>query len=222
MRGNIKSFEKPFTHAEVVALAERTLKRFGGDMSKAGSYARSMEDRYESSKWAQVVEVLATYRRDHATKKSARQLQHEIDEVLTKRSHATEAFTPVKIGVSPGGVEWVAYRPEDVAPMTARLAALRAKAAAGPKVAAKPGTLRHLYVLTIRDRKGTKLAEPTGRRDARGRMEVRVWNASQRKWQQGRQVVDTPDGYYVDERPAREADLKRYGFKLPAGHYLAS
>lgn len=68
MRGNIKSFEKPFSHAEVVALAERTLKRFGGDRNKAGRYARSMENRYESSKWAQVVEVLATSS-SHATKK---------------------------------------------------------------------------------------------------------------------------------------------------------
>ena len=74
MRGNIKSFEKPFTHAEVVALAERTLKRFGGDRNKAGRYARSMENRYESSKWAQVVEVLATSRH-HATKKSPSQSQ---------------------------------------------------------------------------------------------------------------------------------------------------
>jgi hypothetical protein len=66
VRGNIKSFEKPFTHAEVVALAERILKRFGGDRNKAGRYARSMENRYESSKWAQVVEVLATSGRHHA------------------------------------------------------------------------------------------------------------------------------------------------------------
>ena len=82
MRGNIKSFEKPFTHAEVVALAERTLKRFGGVRSKAGRYARSMENRYESSKWAQVVEVLATSGRDHATKKSSAQLDREVAEVL--------------------------------------------------------------------------------------------------------------------------------------------
>lgn len=83
MRGNIKSFEKPFTHAEVVALAERTLKRFGGDVSKAGRYARSMEDRYESSKWAQVVEVLST---SHATiKKSPAQLEREIAESLAKK-----------------------------------------------------------------------------------------------------------------------------------------
>ena len=74
MRGNIKSFEKPFTHAEVVALAERTLKRFGGDRNKAGRYARSMENRYESSKWAQVVEVIATSR-SHATKKKMTQAE---------------------------------------------------------------------------------------------------------------------------------------------------
>jgi hypothetical protein len=71
MRGNIKSFEKSFTHADVVALAERTLKRFGGDRNKAGRYARSMENRYESSKWAQVVEVLATSGRHHATRKKS-------------------------------------------------------------------------------------------------------------------------------------------------------
>ena len=87
MRGNIKSFEKPFTHAEVVALADRTLKRFGGDRNKAGRYARSMENRYESSKWAQVVEALATSR--HATKKSAAELDREIAEILTApRGHA--------------------------------------------------------------------------------------------------------------------------------------
>lgn len=93
MRGNIKSFEKPFTHAEVVALAERTLKRFGGDRNKAGRYARSMENRYESSKWAQVVEVLATSRTHHATKKpstqkSPAQLQREIDEALAPKKVA--------------------------------------------------------------------------------------------------------------------------------------
>jgi hypothetical protein len=214
VRSHIKSFEKAFTHAEVVALADRTLKRFGGDKNKAGRYARSMEDRYESAKWAQVVEVLATGGRQHATK-SASQLQREINETLAGRSHAT------KIGTSPAGVEWVAYRPQDVGPMTARLAALRAKADSSREVA-KPGTLRHLYVLTIRDRKGTKLAELTGHRDARGNAVMRVWNASQRKWQKGTHVADFAHGYYVDERPAREADLKRYGFTLPAGHHLAS
>ena len=75
MRGNIKSFEKPFTRAEVVALAERTLKRFGDDRSKAGRYARSMEDRHESAKWAQVVEVIATSGQHHATEKSSSQSQ---------------------------------------------------------------------------------------------------------------------------------------------------
>lgn len=86
MRGNIKSFEKTFTHAEVVALAERTLKRFGGDRRKAGRYARSMESRYESSKWAQVVEVLATSRQHatHSTKKPPAQLDREIAEALAR------------------------------------------------------------------------------------------------------------------------------------------
>lgn len=83
--GNIKSFEKPFTHAEVVALAERTLKRFGGDINKAGRYARSMEDRYESAKWAQVVEVLATSGSHHATKKSPSELERDIAEALASR-----------------------------------------------------------------------------------------------------------------------------------------
>ena len=60
MRGNINSFEKSYTHAEVVALAKRTLKRFRGNKNAAGRYARAMEDRYESRKWRDVVEVLAT------------------------------------------------------------------------------------------------------------------------------------------------------------------
>lgn len=93
MRSNIKSFEKPFTHAEVVSLAERTLKRFGGDRNAAGRYARSMEDRYESTKWAQVVEVIATGAQPHATRKTSRaQLNREIAEVLArkgKRHHST-------------------------------------------------------------------------------------------------------------------------------------
>jgi hypothetical protein len=86
VRGNIKSFEKPFTHAEVVALAERTLKRFGGDRSKAGRYARSMENRYESSKWAQVVEVLATSR-SHATKKMTKAERLSIIKAARQASH---------------------------------------------------------------------------------------------------------------------------------------
>lgn len=98
MRGNIKSFEKPFTHAEVVALADRTLKRFGGDRARAGRYARSMEDRYESSKWAQVVEVLATSRTPgpvsshHATRKTPKtpaQLEREIDAALSGTDRRT-------------------------------------------------------------------------------------------------------------------------------------
>src|SRR4029077_2975107 len=84
MRGNIKSFEKPFTHAEVVALAERTLKRFKGDRNAAGRYARSMGDRHESAKWAQVVEVIATGAAQHAGKKPPpAQLGREIAEALT-------------------------------------------------------------------------------------------------------------------------------------------
>ena len=39
------------------------------------------------------------------------------------------AFRPVEVGVSPGGVVWVAYRPEHVAPMKLRLAALRTREA---------------------------------------------------------------------------------------------
>jgi len=82
-------------------------------------------------------------------------------------------------------------------------------------------TLRHLYVLTMHSGKGTKLAELTGERIG-GNAVVRLWNASQRKWQKVTHVADYMHGYYVDERPARESDLKRYGFALPAGHYLAS
>lgn len=96
MRGHIKSFEKPFSHSEVVALAERTLKRFGGDRNKAGRYARSMENRYESSKWAQVVEVLATSRH-HATKKSAKQLEREIASSLAKGTSNMESVTRERV-----------------------------------------------------------------------------------------------------------------------------
>ena len=96
MRGNIKSFEKPFTHAEVVALAARTLKRFGDDRNKAGRYARSMENRYESAKWAQVVEVIATSGRHHSTMKTApAQLDREIAEALATPKH--EAASVPKI-----------------------------------------------------------------------------------------------------------------------------
>ena len=101
MRGNIKSFEKSFTHAEVVALAERTLKRFGGDRNKAGRYARSMENRYESSKWAQVVEVLATSGRHHATKKksSPTQLDREVTEAsnLSSRGRHSTKKSPKQL-----------------------------------------------------------------------------------------------------------------------------
>jgi hypothetical protein len=91
VRGNIKSFEKPFTHAEVVALAERTLKRFGGDRNKAGRYARSMENRYESSKWQQVVEVIATSgRQHHATKKMTKAERLSIIKAARQASHEGE------------------------------------------------------------------------------------------------------------------------------------
>lgn len=83
-------------------------------------------------------------------------------------------------------------------------------------------TMRYLYVLTVYAGKGTKLAELTGKRDARGNAEARLWNASQRKWQKVPTVVDFAHGYFIDERPAREADLKRYKFTLPTGHYLAA
>lgn len=44
----------------------------------------------------------------------------------------TTGFTPVFIGVSPAGVTWVAYRPESVEPMKARLAVLKARAEPAP------------------------------------------------------------------------------------------
>jgi hypothetical protein len=94
LSGNIKSFEKPFTHSEVVALAERTLKRFGGDRNKAGRYARGMEDRYESAKWAQVVEVLATSRQDHAVRKTGAQLDAEIADILAGPTVGPGSFQP--------------------------------------------------------------------------------------------------------------------------------
>jgi hypothetical protein len=78
--------------------------------------------------------------------------------------------------------------------------------------------VRHLRVLTIRDGKGTKLAELTGGGSA-SRPGVRLWNAKQRKWQAVAHIL-TP-GYYVDDRPANTADLKRYGFTLRPGEYLA-
>jgi len=99
VRGNIKSHEKAFTHAEVVALAERTLKRFGGDRNVAGRYARSMEDRHESAKWAQVVEVIATGSSAHSVKKTPpAQLKREIDEALAYPAGAvgTDPFEDAK------------------------------------------------------------------------------------------------------------------------------
>lgn len=168
--------------------------------------------------WTESVECLG---RDFKPLVTGTKAEIEIDEV-SPRGRARPAGARVKVGTSPAGVEWVAYRPEDVEPMTARLAALRAKTAAvAPAVARKPATMRHLYVLTVRDKKGTKLAELTGDRTARGAV-VRLWNASQRKWQKGTSVVDFAHGYFVDERPARDADLKKYGFTLPPGHHLAS
>jgi hypothetical protein len=58
--GNYKSLEKTYTHAEVIEIAQRLLRRYHGDKKRAGRYARGMEDRYESRKWRDVVEVLAT------------------------------------------------------------------------------------------------------------------------------------------------------------------
>jgi hypothetical protein len=57
---NYASLEKPYTHAEVIEIARRLLKRYSGDKARAGRYARNMEDRYESRKWHDVVEILAT------------------------------------------------------------------------------------------------------------------------------------------------------------------
>jgi len=51
-------------------------------------------------------------------KKSSRQLDREIAHALAK---------PERVGVSPAGVEWIAYRPEHVEPMKARLAELHRK-----------------------------------------------------------------------------------------------
>ena len=65
-------------------------------------------------------------------KKTSAQLDREIAEALAK-----PVSVPVKVGDSPAGVEWVAYRQEDVAPMTARLAALRAKSAPSQLEAAR-------------------------------------------------------------------------------------
>lgn len=105
MGGNIKSFEKPFKHAEVVALAKRTLKRFGGDRNAAGRYARAMEDRYESAKWAQVVEVIATSGRYHATMKtSPAQLDRDIAEALSSRLDRSIIVRPTSTRW-PGGVK---------------------------------------------------------------------------------------------------------------------
>lgn len=60
---NYMSLEKLYTHAEVVEIAHRLLRRYHGDKMRAGRYARNMEDRYESRKWHDVVEILATGRK---------------------------------------------------------------------------------------------------------------------------------------------------------------
>ena len=60
----------------------------------------------------------------------------------------TAEFAPVFIGISPAGVEWVAYRPEAVAPMTDRLAVLKARAAA--KAAPTPEQIAALRQLKAR------------------------------------------------------------------------
>lgn len=77
-------------------------------------YSRAWAKRVSDALRAQKVPT-----RNHATKKkTARQLEREIAHALAK---------PELIGVSPAGVEWVAYKPEHVGPMKARLAALHQK-----------------------------------------------------------------------------------------------
>lgn len=56
--GNFRSRERPYSYQDVVSAARRTLGRYHGDLNRAGRYARSMEDRYESSKWGAVVEYI--------------------------------------------------------------------------------------------------------------------------------------------------------------------
>lgn len=46
----------------------------------------------------------------------------------TTSTPAAQTFAPVTIGTTPAGVEWVAYKPEHVAQMRARLAAMRERA----------------------------------------------------------------------------------------------
>ena len=62
-------------------------------------------------------------------------------ENTARREHldGRSAFRPVEVGVSPGGVVWVAYRPEHVAPMRLRLAALRTREATRARLAAEVG-----------------------------------------------------------------------------------
>lgn len=89
MKGNIKSFEKSYTHAEVLEAARRLLRRYRGNKAAAGRYARSMEDRYESRKWRDIVEVLATM----PAETPARQLDTEIATSLADRARA-KGFEP--------------------------------------------------------------------------------------------------------------------------------
>jgi len=55
------------------------------------------------------------------------ELDRDIQEALSRRRSAHAAAKPELIGVSPAGVEWVAYKPEHVEPMKARLTSLHHK-----------------------------------------------------------------------------------------------
>jgi hypothetical protein len=50
---------------------------------------------------------------------------------MNTQAQPTEFFAPVYIGRSPAGVEWYARKPEQVATMRKRLAALCAKSGKG-------------------------------------------------------------------------------------------
>lgn len=56
--GNFKTPERSFTQDDVERLARRALQRAHGDPDKAGRYAASMADRYESTKWEQVMNYI--------------------------------------------------------------------------------------------------------------------------------------------------------------------
>lgn len=49
---------------------------------------------------------------------------HEAGFPVIRVASEAEGFKAVRIGVSPAGVEWVAYKPENVSPMRRRLATL--------------------------------------------------------------------------------------------------